>query len=53
MTFEEIISRIRPADPSASAAARRRWDSLAKPLGSLGTLEDDITRIAALTDPGA
>ena len=30
-------------------AARVRWDSLAKPLGSLGLLEDAIVQIAALT----
>lgn len=29
--------------------ARARWDSLAKPLGSLGLLEDAITQIAVLT----
>ncbi|MCI9391523.1 MAG: nicotinate-nucleotide--dimethylbenzimidazole phosphoribosyltransferase [Oscillospiraceae bacterium] len=29
--------------------ARARWNSLAKPLGSLGLLEDAITQIAALT----
>ena len=29
--------------------ARKRWDSLAKPLGSLGLLEDVVVRIAALT----
>jgi len=29
--------------------ARARWDSLAKPLGSLGLLEDAVVQIAALT----
>ena len=29
--------------------ARARWNSLAKPLGSLGLLEDAIVQIAALT----
>ena len=29
--------------------AKERWDSLAKPLGSLGLLEDAIVQIAALT----
>ena len=52
MTLEEIISAIRPGDPAARDAARRWWDRLAKPLGSLGQLEDAITKIAALTgDP--
>ena len=49
MTIEEIISRIRPSDSLAEEAALSRWDGLAKPLGSLGTLENDITRIAGLT----
>ena len=34
---------------NAEREARRRWDSLAKPLGSLGLLEDAIVQIAALT----
>ena len=52
MTLEETISAIRPGDPAAREAARRWWDRLAKPLGSLGHLEDAITKIAALTgDP--
>lgn len=29
--------------------ARKRWNSLAKPLGSLGLLEDAVVKIAALT----
>lgn len=29
--------------------ARKRWDSLAKPLGSLGLLEEAVVKIAALT----
>ena len=52
MTLEETISVIRPGDPTVRDAARRWWDRLAKPLGSLGQLEDAITKIAALTgDP--
>ena len=34
---------------AAGEAARAKWDSIAKPLGSLGLLEDSIVRIAALT----
>jgi len=33
----------------AANAAQKKWDSIAKPLGSLGLLEDSIVRIAALT----
>ena len=49
MTVNDIIDNIKPADPAAGAEAVRHWDSLAKPLGSLGVLEEDIVRIAALT----
>lgn len=52
MTIEGILSYIRPADREAEKAARGHWDSLAKPLGSLGLLEDAVTKISALTgDP--
>ena len=34
---------------NAAREARARWDSIAKPLGSLGALEDLITKICALT----
>ncbi len=49
MTLEETLCRIRPADPISREAAKRHWDSLAKPLHSLGLLEENLTRIAALT----
>ncbi|MBQ6475316.1 MAG: nicotinate-nucleotide--dimethylbenzimidazole phosphoribosyltransferase [Clostridia bacterium] len=47
MELNEIISMIRPADRNVYDAALQKWDSLAKPLGSLGVLEEDITGIAA------
>lgn len=40
---------IPPLDLDAQRQARRRWDSLTKPLGSLGLLEDLGTRLAAMT----
>lgn len=49
MILSELLSQITPPDAEAAAAARARWDSLAKPLGSLGFLEDALVRIAALT----
>lgn len=49
MTLEAVLAGIRPGDPAARAAALRWWDSLAKPLGSLGQLEEAVTKIAALT----
>lgn len=52
INYKERISRIRPADRKAGDAARRRWQSIAKPLGSLGLLEEDIARMAQITgDP--
>lgn len=46
---EELRCRIAPPDKNAAAEAKRRWDSIAKPLGSLGLLEDAVIKIAALT----
>ena len=52
MTLEELIAGITPPSEEARQASRTRWDSLAKPLGSLGLLEEMVERIAALTgDP--
>ncbi len=47
--LKELLSAITPPDREAEAASRRHWDSLAKPLGSLGLLEDAVVKIAALT----
>ena len=44
----EVTARITPPDEAARAAARARWDALAKPLGSLGEFEEMIAKIAAL-----
>lgn len=42
------ISSIVKVDSLARAAAHERWSAVAKPLGSLGLLEDMIERIAAV-----
>ena len=47
--LEEIIKRIVPADKEAMAKAVSRQESLAKPLGSLGGLEEISVRIAGMT----
>lgn len=47
--LEKLVGRIAPPDGTAAAEARQRWDSLAKPLGSLGLLEEAVVKIAALT----
>ena len=49
MELNAWLSKIAPPDEAAARAARARWDSIAKPLGSLGLLEDAIVQIAALT----
>ena len=52
MTLEEAVRQTEEADKSAKALARARWDKVAKPLNSLGVLEEDIVRIAgAQGDP--
>ncbi|MBO7668419.1 MAG: nicotinate-nucleotide--dimethylbenzimidazole phosphoribosyltransferase [Firmicutes bacterium] len=46
--LKQYISLISPADEEAATECRVRWDSLAKPLHSLGLLEDIICKIAAV-----
>lgn len=43
-----LCKNVRPADPSAMEASRRRWDGIAKPIGGLGLLEEMITKIAGI-----
>ncbi len=43
-----IKQTAQPLSRAAMEEARRRWDAVAKPLRSLGTLEDLITRIAGV-----
>ena len=49
MDFSAINASIPSPSLSAEALAREKWNSIAKPLGSLGLLEDIIVKIAALT----
>ena len=42
------IQKIVPADKAAYYAAKARWDSIAKPLGSFGLLEEMIQKTAAV-----
>ncbi len=51
--MEELLTKwqtsLRRPNLEARAAAKRQWDSIAKPLGSLGALESMVMDIAALT----
>ncbi len=44
----DTVLKIAPADREAYRAAKDRWDSIAKPLEGLGTLEEAVQRIAAV-----
>ncbi len=46
-SLADALAQIKPAQTEAAAAARARWNSLAKPLYSLGLLEEAVCRIAA------
>ena len=49
MTLEETLKKIKPLDKEKMVTARKRWDSIAKPLHSLGKMEDLITQIVGIT----
>lgn len=48
MSFERENDRILPLDEEAMRQARDRWNAVAKPIGSLGVLEDIVVRIAGI-----
>jgi nicotinate-nucleotide--dimethylbenzimidazole phosphoribosyltransferase len=48
MKLKDAITKITPLDQAAIQAAEKQWASVAKPLGSLGVLEEDITRMAGI-----
>ena len=51
--LEEQCGRLVPADKEAERAAAFRFSKIAKPLGSLGVLEEDIIKIAGMTGSAA
>lgn len=46
--FNLYLSQIQPPDEEAMEMARLRWSHVAKPLNSLGILEEDIIKIAGI-----
>jgi nicotinate-nucleotide--dimethylbenzimidazole phosphoribosyltransferase len=48
-TFEEVVKNIGELDKAAMEKAQNRLDSLTKPLGSLGRLEDMVIQFAGIT----
>lgn len=49
MKLEEIVTGIRPLDQNAMDTAWKQWDSIAKPLRSLGRLEKAVVQIVGIT----
>ena len=50
MTLEETLKQIRPLNKEAMESAGKRWDSIAKPLHSLGKMEDLVIQIAGIQE---
>ena len=46
MMLKKALQQIRPVSSETKKEARLRWDQVAKPLNSLGILEEDLVRIA-------
>ena len=49
MNLEDALKRIQLPDEKAMELCARRWNSIAKPLHSLGKLEDALVKIAGIT----
>lgn len=47
--LNQLIETITPRDRRAEGLAQKKWDSIAKPLHSLGKLEEHIIKIAGMT----
>lgn len=48
MKIDEALKKIKPIDEVAKSQCISRWNSIAKPLHSLGKLEDGIAQIAGI-----
>lgn len=49
MKLEETIKKIKKPSQEAMDACRQHWDTIAKPLHSLGKMEDYLVKIAGIT----
>lgn len=49
MTLEEVLLTVKEPDEGAMNDCRKRWDSIAKPLHSLGKMEDYLVKISGMT----
>ncbi len=49
MYYNKVLKMIEPPDKAVIAQCKKRWDNIAKPLHSLGKLEDGIIQIAGIT----
>lgn len=49
MDFQEMNRQIKNSDLAAAQLCRARWNAIAKPIGSLGLLEEAVIKMAALT----
>lgn len=47
------LQQISPTDKNAYAAAKAQWNSIAKPLGSFGLLEDMVQKTAGIQGTAA
>lgn len=48
MNLNQQLNSIHPVNTTAMAEAQKRWDAIAKPLGSLGLLEKQVVRMAGM-----
>ena len=48
MNLKRALEAIKPLDQAAIARCKERWDSIGKPLYSLGKLETETARIAGM-----
>ena len=48
--LKHFLAEITPVKTSWQEAVRRRWNTLAKPIGGLGRLEDMVAQLGAIQE---